>query len=208
MALIFRGGGGALVSASNAWDPAKTNAAITLSNLNLTTSGGANNYSSYGAVKSTLTGKKYLESFINVTGGNLNMVFGIANGTFGYVTNGNYVGVDINSFGYFAKTGQIFLNSAQIGPTIQTIGGVGVTICQAFDFDNLKAWFRIDAGNWNNAAIGSQDPANNIGGASFSTMAAGPYFAAGTQYDSPADQITATFAASFAFPVPAGFGPY
>jgi hypothetical protein len=79
-----------------------------------------------------------------------------------------YLGETNNSIGYY-NTGQVYLNGAVVATLASYVSGdVG---CVAYDFIHQKIWFRVNAGGWNNAAITSQDPANNIGGISTAAIA-------------------------------------
>ena len=165
------------------WDAGNTDSHVILSNGNLTA---ANDYplsnGSWGLSRSTTTktsGKFMIEFSLTpnpwATIGNflpMNVGLGISS----QVLN-NFSGSSSNSFGYFLNDGTTRIN----GSTISTnfIGNwAGSDIGDmAFDFGNQKFWVRRNGGGWFGAAIGSQDPANNIGGVSFSTVSAGAKYA-------------------------------
>ena len=81
----------------------------------------------------------------------------------------------------------------------------GNTLCTAWDFGAMKFWGRVGSGNWNNDIIANQDPANGIGGVSFSSLSTLSVAAAlGTNIQNDA----ATFnmgATAFAQTMPSGF---
>ena len=74
-----------------------------------------------------------------------------------------------------------------------------------------KCWFRTALNtNWNNAAIGAQNPATNTGGMAIGALSAVPVFAIVTSSGGSAagtDSYTANFGATtFVLTPPAGFG--
>lgn len=179
---------------------------VTLSNGNLTATH-ANTNSNAGARSpdGKNSGKYYFEVDrpSGVTHGAFDCIGVLtAAGTFtNLVTNGTNCGTT------YAGTGTIWGNGANSGRSIVwSTNIIGVAV----DLDNEKIWFRSGAsGQWNGQAIGSQDPANNIGGVSISnfsgtTMAPAVGFGGtGTQ---SGDTMTANFGQSaFNGAVPSGF---
>lgn len=105
------------------------------------------------------------------------VVFGIANATHSLAT---LTGNDLNSCGFsFSGTTTFRLNS--VATTVAAGGALqadqGDTVAIAIDFNLKKMWCRNVTKNtgWNNDVVANQDPANGIGGNSFSTLNAGPY---------------------------------
>ncbi len=78
------------------------------------------------------------------------------------VTSGTKGGIVFAQLG-----GDIFSNDGASGFTLGADITTGDIIGVAADLDNHKIWFRkAPSGNWNGVAIGSSDPASNLGGAS------------------------------------------
>jgi len=70
----------------------------------------------------------------------------------------------------YAGSGNIWGNGANSSRTLG-VRADGDILGAAIDFANQKVWFRVaPSGNWNGQVIGSQDPANNIGGVSISNF--------------------------------------
>jgi hypothetical protein len=105
-----------------------------------------------------------------------------------------------------AKNGAIWSNDVDTGLTIGA-RAAGDIIGAAIDFTNKKVWFRVaPSGNWNGQAIGSQNPASNIGGASISLYAAkamGPIISS-YSYPGPINLLNLG-ERTFSGAVPAGF---
>jgi len=81
------------------------------------------------------------------------------------------VGGGLNS-SYVNNRGGIQSNDVNSGRSLGVLA-VESVVGVAVDLDNEKVWFRVaPSGNWNGQAIGSQDPANNIGGVSISLYSA------------------------------------
>lgn len=149
---------------TTAFDPATKSPNVTLSNNNLTITGVTN-----GAANSTVsktTGQYYCEFSIIVATGVQGI--GLTNATAGTTT---FPGVDFNGVGWITD-GRTLLNNANVA-SIDTWGG-GSTLRIAADLTAKLIWFQRDAGFWN--ANASANPATGVGGTSFATVSAGPYF--------------------------------
>jgi hypothetical protein len=118
----------------------------------------------------------------------------------------NFLVNGTNCAALYFNGGAIWSNNANSGRSLGTLAS-GDIIGVACDFDNDKVWFRkAPSGNWNGQVIGSQDPANNIGGVSISSYSAttlGPVVCfSGTS----SEIFTANFGLSaFSGTVPTGF---
>lgn len=131
---------------------------------------------------------------------------GVDNGSLGGIANASnlwnddvYLGQTNDAVGYFSGTINALLRNGASVLSAETFAQ-GDVICFAVDGGN-KMWVRRNGGNWNNQAIGSQNPATNTGGYSIAGM--------GTVY--PAfntknwGKVTANFGSVFAFTPPSGF---
>jgi hypothetical protein len=185
------------------WDPAKKNAAIVLSNGNLTATIAANtffaNMLATGSGKTT--GKYYCELTITAMVGD-NQAFGLANASFDLGL-GSLGSPD--SVGW--RTAGTVNDSGGIAATIQNFLA-GHTLAMAVDFGPPgKLWFRRTGSlNWNNNA--SADPAAGTGSFPVNVTNPGPFFPA-TTLEIGGDIFTVNFGAT-AYVVgtgaPAGFG--
>lgn len=90
------------------------------------------------------------------------------------VNNSEYVGNSVNSWGWNKGDSHIYNNSGTLGGITATWPTLGTAMMLAFDFTAHLMWVLDASGNWNGAAIGSQNPATGTGGVSFT---AGTYFA-------------------------------
>jgi hypothetical protein len=187
------------------WDSG-TVSNVTLSNGNLTAT--HSNTTDNSGARSTAGkngGKLYFEVAATDLDGNADAIGIItAAGTFtNFVTNGT------NCAAVYRNTGNIFTNNANSGRTLGALVD-GDVIGVAVDLDNDKVWFRkAPSGLWNGQAIGSQDPAANIGGASissFSSTTMAPAIGFGGPSTQAGDNMTANFGATaFVGAVPTGF---
>jgi hypothetical protein len=188
-----------------AWDPAKKNAGITLSNGNLTATTPANAvYASIlasGAGKTT--GKYYFE--VTITAMNPDgQGIGFGNASADLTAQG---GSTVNSVGW-RRNGSISHNNS-VYATIQTFAQ-GDVVAMAVDLDAKLVWFRNKTGgttnNWNNS--GTANPATGTGGITGTPspgLAAGPYFPEAT-LEIAGDVFTANFGATaYAMTPPALF---
>jgi len=180
--------------ANTTWSTTDKSAGITLSNANLTASGGTG---SVRSVDRQLSGKFYWEyTFVTVAN---NPGVGIAT-----------IRADLASFYANATSGvlvyassPIYVNGVNSGVNLGAIS-VGGIVGVALDLTNNLIWMRSGvAGNWN--ANAANNPATGVGGLSIAAFAGGgiPAYAAtaiGT------GTITANFGnTAFAGAVPVGF---
>lgn len=144
------------------------------------------------------SGKVYVEFTVTT----LTSTFRIGFCNLAYTVAG-VLGGTTTSVAYNPNTGVVTINASTLS-TIQT-ATTGDVIGVAFDIGASKIWIRTNTGNWNNAAIGSQNPATGTGGISTSTLAAGPYYAAFSDLSA----ISATVVncgPGYANTAPSGFG--
>ena len=189
---------------AQAWSLAHCAATIALTGKNLTaTKNTASTEVSVYAVQGVIGGKWYWE--VTMTSANQNATApGIGNtGS----TTANFVGATTDTMGWY-QSGGFFSNNASIA-TWATWGTSGVLLCFALDLVNNKIWGRVGAaGNWNNAAIGSQNPANNTGGVAVpSAVFASPVVPGLTLFNqtTPDKGIAAFDSGSWAGVPPGGF---
>jgi len=83
-----------------------------------------------------------------------------------------------------------------------TVATAGSIISIAFDAGAAKLWARVNGGNWNNAAIGSQNPASNTGGVASGLT--GPFYAILDPHTNGV-QHAIWNAKDWKYPAPAGF---
>lgn len=174
---------------------------VTLSNGNLTAAYVSGSAAGGRSASLKNTGKYYFETTIgqHSNTGSSNDCVGVllSSGTYVDFLNGT------NSAMARFSTGGIFSNNAASGKNM----GVAVTadvVGSAIDLDNRRCWFRKGAaGLWNGLAIGSANPATNVGG---DVIAAGSFAPAVGFNWIAGDSQTANFgAAAFSGAVPAGF---
>lgn len=194
------------------WSTTNKNAHITLSNGNLTATNDATRDINYAGRSDTSfsTGSKYWEEHVDQDNGS-SIAIGIANSSETYPDN-QFLGLTANSVASYTD-GNTYCNSVIVS------GGGGInnattgdTFCYAVIAGaSAKLWIRVNGGNWNNAAIGSQNPATNTGGIDIAALgftgaifpAMNTLFLTGA---TPAGALTANFGATaFAFTPPAGF---
>ena len=174
-----------------------TAANVTLSNVNLTASH-ANSASNSGARSTAYksAGKYYFE--VKIVGTDA-----YTDGVGILLSTGSYLDMSTGN----ANCVEVILG----GGTIQSNGSgqinlgaivAGNIVCVAIDLDNLRCWFRNNAGNWNNS--GTANPATNIGGF---VIPAGSWSPAVLFNGSTGGVFTGNFGqSSYSFAVPAGFG--
>lgn len=196
---------GAILRSTNS-APQGTSAAWTYSNsdrtVKLTNSATANN-NLWCNCRLLGGGKYYWEVKADTVNVATTTYVGVAAGN--YTTNsGNiFLGAVANSIG-FDNNGQVYNNGGAV-TTIQTFAS-GDTVCVACDLVNNKVWFRTNGGNWNNAAIGSQDPASNLGGISLTNVVNSGNIYPGLNLAYNNDQLTVDLGdTAFAQTAPAGF---
>lgn len=188
-----------VVAAGTTWNPSFLGSGLVLSGGNLiVTQTGALAFNSVGAIATHSTGKFYAELTVTASAGFLSM--GMANASF--LTSGS-AGGDPNSVGILFN-GNININGATVSATGLSIAGTGQVIGIAVDIGAQLIWFRVSGGTWNNS--GTADPATGVGGASLSTLNAGPYFIVASMAQT-SDTYTANFGGStYANTAPSGFG--
>jgi hypothetical protein len=185
------------------WDPLHV-ANITLSGGNLVAT---NNNSGPGTAITQIGAagsKKYYFEIVltnDTDGGGQNTGIGLSNSCCGY--GGGFLGGSSASIGCY-DSANTFYNGGNVGTCTPGAWSQGDNIGVAYDTGNGKAWFRQNGGNWNNAAIGSQNPATNTGG--FSISISGTVYPAVQIRQSVIDTMTAKFlASSWTYTVPSGF---
>lgn len=182
-------------------NPSDKGANITLSNGNLTATGGAaSSFQSIRSQTSRSTGKYYWEWTVGQKGIN-NGVAGFLNSTASLAT---YIGADANGIG-LVTNGQV-VQSASFTSYLSTIAN-GDVCGLAIDLDAHLLWVRDGAGNWNGS--GTANPATGSGGISLpSGLNSGSVFAGISVFNS-SDFSTANFGGSaFSQTVPAGFSAW
>lgn len=199
------GGGGGGGTFTNL-DPINKNAAITLSNANLTA---ANVNTGLGAVwtgprsvKSLSTGKIYTE--FNASSGFADLGFGACNAVcdIGIVTPtaNTALGTDTNSLAWFRLDGGVYINSLKLVTVVTWT--VGDALAMAIDIAAKRAWFKKLGGTWNNTGA---DPGLGTGGIDISAVT-GALFIAGSGRIDGVNNYTFNFGTStFAGIVPTGF---
>jgi hypothetical protein len=203
----------ALVQAISARQPAPgttlnpsgkgSNVVLSNANLTLTVSSGEGSALS---TTSLSTGKVYFEVTWNTPGsGSADTAVGIANSSFrtakepGYDDGGNAIGALNNN--------EIAINSSSKGNW--SIVSANDVTAFAVDLGNTLFWAKdiTESGNWN--ANGSANPATGVGGITFSSLGAGPFFVAIGAFPSGTGQLTVNFGAtSFTGTVPSGFSAW
>lgn len=187
------------------WDPAHTDASITLSGGNLVAaiSSGTGNFLSRATTGVAASSKVYWEIANNndPDGGANDFGLGISDGSFTCPQN-NFLGFDTHGWGYYSSN-QVFEN----GSSAATWAAYFATNVVSFAVDtvNGKFWARVAGGNWNNDV--AANPATNTNGLAFTLTA--PVYPTLCFRDSPITALTkatAQFAsASWSFTAPAGF---
>jgi hypothetical protein len=183
------------------WNPSDKHANITLSNGDLTATTGATGFFGVRSISSKSAGKFYFEVTQTSAGSPGATASGIANASeaLDFFVGGG--GVANHGIGW-SGDGTVYMNGVGVA-AIQT-WAQGDTLCFAIDFDLELIWFRTNGGNWNNAAIGSQNPATGTGGIDFSASN-GPYFAMVSLRTNGENNTTNFGGSAFAQAVPSGF---
>ncbi len=131
---------------------------ITLSGGNLTATRSANNAIVYSRDPKS-SGKQYIEFAINNIGGSDDGV-----GLCGLVATQAQVAGSATNACIVYKSGNIWVSGVSTGVSLGALAN-GDVISVAFDWTNLKVYFRKNGGNWNNN--GSANPATNTGGLTY-----------------------------------------
>ena len=186
------------------WNPADTSALHQFSNgdLTLTRITTNNQYAMTRGSRGRSTGKYYFEVRFTFTG--TGMSAGIANSATALDSVSIYAGNNTNSI-IVGTNSQTTFNNTNLGSpgTVTSNQWLGFAI----DLDNKKWWTVVSGGNWNNDVIENQNPALNVGGYSFATIAAGPYYPLLQSYRTSDHSGVANFGATrFVFNPPSGFG--
>lgn len=198
------GSAGRAIPAGQAWNFGFVNAHCTLSNndLTVTTSTSGTNQSCF-ALDPVMsgTGKYYWEVVVSGSTSTIGAGVGTYKST---IADGNYVGQNPDTVGWYA-TASVVNNNAVVNTWAAFTSGA--RLCFAIDMVNLKIWGRVGAaGNWNNAAIGSQNPATNTGGLALPANC--QFFVVpAVNLGTASDTATGVFASgSWVGTPPAGFG--
>lgn len=187
------------------WNSGDRNAAIILSNVNLTTTnntGGA--FACIRGVASHSSGKYYYEvTAITQTFASFSN-FGVGNATAGLST---FMGGDANSV-QMAGNGSATCNGVSIGSG-DGLGSNGQTEGIAWDIGAQKIWWwNSAAARWNGDILANQNPATGTGGFSTAALAAGPYFPMISIWQLN-DSFTANFGGTaYSITIPAGFSSW
>lgn len=195
--------GGDAPPAPTTWNPSDKSGLITLSggNLSAEIAQSVFNFESVRATQSRSADKYYFEIQVNALDPFKDMLVGIATDDLDLAS---FVGGDLNSIGYYALNGNVYVNNTSVN--VNAAYAVGDYIHIAVDFDNARIWFRKAGSFWNGS--GTANPAANTGGL---TITPGTYFPGwtGNGRGNPGtslDKATANFGASaFNGTVPAGF---
>lgn len=197
------GAAGRAVPAAQAWGFG--NSHITLSGGDLIASTATTANQVILAFDPTIgTGKYYWEVVVNGSGAVPGAGIAMASTP---VVDGDYLGRYNTGIGWFSGGGVTTNNN--FADTWAAYGPGSTRLCFALDMTNFKLWGRVGAGgNWNNAAIGSQNPATNTGGYAIPGSIRFEVYPAANLGVS-GDTVTGVFAsASFAGTPPAGFGTF
>jgi predicted esterase len=200
------GGGGATT-----WDPARVPTGMTLSNSNQTastTSAPSPNTITAYSTTSYSTGK-YCFGVVMSTG-NTNFAVGIANNSFPVAAGGTGgLGSDADGEGFYpiSPTQAVYYAGVQLSAG-STADANGDEVDECVDFGTNLVWIstpvmRAASTPWNNAAIGSQNPAGEVGGLSISGLTC-PCFIAYNAKDTPS-VATLNAAGPLAVSLPSGF---
>ncbi len=184
------------------WDPVNIGANLTLSNGNLT----ATHIGVSGASRTRGTSSSILKTYMEAHVDSMPTPFGDTG--LGLCNSSQALGA-LNSLGDAAGNsigwyddGSVFVG----GSVLTTIQGFvqGDTLSMAANLTAGLAWFRTNAGNWNNDVIGNQNPATNTGGISLSAIT-GPLFPSFELEDTPYASTANFGATAYAQSVPSGY---
>lgn len=149
--------------------------------------------------------KIYLEFTTILLSSAANMIVGFMNATPTFTSGGVCPGSDTNGIGYQSNGNTLVNGGNLITGSTYTVGDI---VCVALDCGIQKFWARVNGGNWFNQAIGSQNPATNVGGASCSGLFASGnifvslgFFPAGTSSGAAVN----FYGTPFAFTPPSGY---
>lgn len=204
------GGGGGGGIGGTTWNPNDKSSGMVLSNGNLTaTDTITQNSHSVRSSTAQSAGKVYFE--ITATQSSTDFAAGIANSTFP-LTISSGLGAEGNGIGFYnvSPTQAIYFNGAALSNGV-TAGATGDIIYFAADLDSKKLWvsspvMRGASTPWNNAAIGSQNPATGLGGLSFTGLTCPCYIIYNNEEAGGAATINA--GGPFNGTVPSGFAAF
>lgn len=207
------------VPAAQAWDQSHKSGSTFLSLDSLTATAKSFTFSGFAsqdqpvyAIKTGAGGRFYWEVVLTAgASGSVGAGIGVTGSTPTRVLNSTYIGFQDSSIGWFASGG-VFSNNGSLD-TWATYTAISSTVrlCFALDLVSNKIWGRVGtAGPWNNAAIGSQNPAvgSQVGGTSLPT-ACRTNTVPGIQLFDVNDTGVGVFASgSWAGTPPTGFGQW
>ena len=187
------------------WDPANTNAGLTLSNGNLTATSTVDgtNENTIGTVSHS-TGKWHFE-FQN------NTIIHEGDPSFGLTSSldsaGTYLGQNTAGVGYYGggSGDGFYLNASPIGPSSADDEGSWCAI--DIDIDGKLIWFYSSVTSRYNSSA-TANPATGTGGISIAGLASFTLFPAFSGYNIGDSTTLATTLASFKGTVPSGFSPW
>lgn len=207
------------------WDPALKAASLTLSNVNLTASNSSTaTYASDHGTEGFASGRYFWQvvlTFSDQAGAGYASYSDAGFPPTTYAA-GNYLGIGPYSFAYFGNGGSVFGNSGSVLATLASFTSPCTVDC-AIDFNSNLVWWRPSTGTganlWNNAAIGSQNPAvgSQVGGIAIpnSMLTDGAVNSVpqaiypGFTLQNSTDTAVARFAqATWTTSAPSGFGPF
>ena len=187
---------------AQAWDPSHVSATIVLSGANLVATSNAAATATVYAATPVTTGRYYWE--VLVSGAVANIAAGIGNVN-SPPTGGSWQGLDATSLGWW--TSGVFSGGANVGTWATFVSGN--VLAFALDLISGRIWGRVGAaGNWNNAAIGSQNPAvgSQVGGLVIPVGVTAAAVVPGANLAAVSDVATGRFgAASWVGTPPVGF---
>jgi hypothetical protein len=129
----------------------------------------------------------------------------------GSFSSGQYIGINQSGLAYY--TNSTVLQSGGTQATYAAYAS-GTRVCMALDLIAAKMWWRPGiAANWNNAAIGSQNPAvgSQVGGLAIPAglLSDSSVITPAYTFNTVADTAVASFAqSSWLGTAPTGFGPF
>jgi len=179
------------------WNPLDQSGSTSLANGNLEATGRSSGYVSIRGSVAVQSGKFYFESTASTASG---AYIGIADANAAFNAYNIIDDVNIAVIVSFSSSNGIYINSSTIAYTTNYSNNDVVGV--AFDQTNKKVWFAVN-NVWQGS--GTQNPATNAGGYTYTGMAsAAPYFADGVNAASAA--VVANFGQrAFAYTAPSGF---
>lgn len=200
--------------ANTTWNPSDANAAFSggFSNGNLTATvpGSISDWAGVRgtASRGTGSGKLVFEITSSSFSSGDGFIFGVSNSTWNL--SGVYLGADINGCGFQIEVGNVYFNGGAPVANASCFYNASTfpTSMWAGDFVSGKAWFYGPSnGQWNGAAIGSQNPATGTGGIN-GVAGNGVYPSFVCLVGGGQNIITLNTTGPFVNPVPSGFSPW